>query len=92
MVAGTKIPAWGHERRRAPRDLQMLELCRPNKAFWTNELALLGNVPTHEEAYRLLADLEQRHLIKRIVRLGLISWQRTILGDLIAMAVTARSF
>jgi hypothetical protein len=70
----------------------MLELCRPNKAYWTNELALLGNVPTYEEAYQLLADLERRHLIKRIVRLGPVSWQRTVLGDLIVATGTVRSF
>ncbi len=81
---------WRFERRRCSRDLQMLQLCSRRRIFWTNELAILGNVPTLDEAYRLLADLERRHLVRRVVCQEPISWRRTTLGDLIVTVSSVR--
>jgi hypothetical protein len=75
------------KQRQEDADLPTLCAFSNRSAYWTGEIALLAGNESVDETYRALDRLEQRHMVRRIVRIGQTSWRRTELGTLVANMV-----
>jgi len=72
-------------------DMMLLQVFHGHNAYWTEDINRRIDGNCASETYRALDRLEQRHMVRKVVRIGQTSWCRTSLGTVVADLMEALS-